>query len=92
MQIVIAHSDLDYIEKVKDFFVTLDIESIEVFLNGFEALTFILEQRPKIAFIEENLPGLNANDIRNVLISKRVDTDLKILQLDSYLDSLTNLE
>lgn len=87
MQIIIAHSDKVYVKRLKLFFYNLNIANIQVFSNGFETLTYIIENRPQTILIEENLPGLNAGDITEILIIKRIKTKLIILQVESLLDA-----
>lgn len=86
MQIVIAHSDEMYVERLKSFFYHLDVIHIQVFENGFDLLTHIIERKPKMVLIEENLPGLSANDIKEAIFYKRIKTKLITLHLELLFD------
>lgn len=80
MKIVLAHSDKNYTDKLKIFFLNKGINNIHIFSDGFAALTHIIQNRSHIVIIEENLPGLNATDIKKALIYKHIKPEIIILQ------------
>jgi len=90
VQIVIAHSDEKYVERLKSFFYHLDVIHIQVFDNGFDVLTHIIEKKPKMVLIEENLPGLSANDIKEAIFYKRIKTKLITLHFELLFDPETH--
>lgn len=80
MKIVLAHSNQNYIDNLKVFFSNKGITNIHAFSDGFTALTHIIQNRSHIVIIEENLPGLNAMDIKNALVFKHLKPEIIILK------------
>ncbi|WP_298514060.1 hypothetical protein [uncultured Kordia sp.] len=80
MKIVLAHSDINYMKKLKIFFLNKGVTDIHAFSNGFNALSHIIKSRSNIVIIEETLPGLNATDIQNALVFKHLKPEIIILK------------
>ncbi|CAM1344883.1 hypothetical protein [Tenacibaculum amylolyticum] len=72
MQIVISHSNHTYVREIKELLIKQGAESIQVFNNGFKTLQYIIENYSKLILIEEELPGLNAKDIKKALLFKGI--------------------
>ncbi|MEM6720846.1 MAG: hypothetical protein AAF611_16060 [Bacteroidota bacterium] len=79
MKIVLAHSDESYTRHLKLYFLGKGVTDIHVFSNGFPALKHIIQNRSNIVIIEENLPGLNAEDIKSALIFKHIKPEIIII-------------
>ncbi|MEM6722376.1 MAG: hypothetical protein AAF611_23825 [Bacteroidota bacterium] len=76
MKIVLAHSDTTYTRHLKIFFLEKGVTDIHIFSNGFPTLKHIIQHRSNIVIIEENLPGLNAEDIKSALIFKHIKPEI----------------
>ncbi|MCL6294521.1 hypothetical protein [Jejuia spongiicola] len=79
MQIVLAHSDKEYVEQLKIFFFKNGFTDIHIFYDGFEVLRHIIKNRNQLVIVEEELPGLNAADIKTALVFKRIRSKFLIL-------------
>ncbi len=80
MKIVLAHSDRNYTNTLKIFFLNKGVTNIHVFSDGFNALTHIIKNRSHIVIIEETLPGLNAADIKKALVFKHIKPEIVIVK------------
>ncbi|MEO1033425.1 MAG: hypothetical protein AAFX55_18700 [Bacteroidota bacterium] len=72
MQVVLAHSNERSRNTLNTLLLQNDVRRIAVFKNGFETLAYVIQNKPKILIIEENLPGLNAKDIETALRFKGI--------------------
>lgn len=79
MRILLAHSNKEYVEQLKTSFLKNNFTDIHIAFNGFEALTYIIQNHNQLVIVEEKLPGLNAKDIINALVFKRIKSKLVIL-------------
>ncbi|MEP1486868.1 MAG: hypothetical protein ABJL44_18015 [Algibacter sp.] len=79
MQIVLAHSNKEYVEQFKLFFFKNGFTNIHVFYDGFEALSHIIRNRSQLVILEEELPGLNAADMKMALTFKGIKSKFVIL-------------
>ncbi len=80
MKIVLAHSDKKYTTHLKLYFLEKGVTDIHIFPDGFHTLKHIIQHRSNIVIIEENLPGLNAEDIKNALIFKHIKPEIIIIK------------
>ncbi len=55
-----------------------------MFNEGFDALAHIIKNHSKLIIIEENLPNLNASDIKKALIFKGIKSRLVIIKDKSF--------
>lgn len=78
MQIVLAHSNKNYVKDLESFFINEGIFDIYIFHEGFAALTHIIKNRSNIIIIEEELPGLNVKDIKKAFLYKHIKPVLMI--------------
>ncbi|EDP71746.1 hypothetical protein FBALC1_04642 [Flavobacteriales bacterium ALC-1] len=80
LQIIIAHRDKHYTSKLKKGLFEKGFKDIHTFNNGFAVLAHIVTYHSKLIIIEENLPDLNANDIKRAMIFKGIKSKLVIIK------------
>lgn len=80
MQVIIAHSNKHYIDKLKKKFFEKGVNDVYTFNDGFGALAHIIKNHSKLIIIEENLPHLNASDIKKALIFKGIKSKFLIVK------------
>ncbi|WP_299114091.1 hypothetical protein [uncultured Winogradskyella sp.] len=80
MQILLAHSDKKYANKLKKELLNKNFKDIHEFDDGFAALSYIIQNYCEFIIIEENLPNLNATDIQRALLFKGIKTKFLIVK------------
>ncbi len=80
MQIVLAHSNKKYTNKLKNGILKKHLKNVQVFDDGFKALAYIIQNYSELIIVEEDLPNLSAEDIQNALIFKGIKSKLLILK------------
>lgn len=88
MQIVISHSNHTYVREIKEFFIRQGVKSIQVFNNGFKTLQYIIENDSKLILIEEELSGLNAEDIKKALLFKGIKSMVITIKSEKEIHNL----
>lgn len=83
-QLLIAHQNQVCIKKILQLINSHEGNEYACAYNGFDALEYCINHRPKLIFVEEDLPGLNAYDIQKALRIKRIKSKLIILKPENF--------
>jgi two-component system OmpR family response regulator len=88
--VLIIDDDINYAQSLKNA-ITIEIPGVEVITtdDGYEGLLLIGEIKPQLVVLDIKMPKVDGFQVLELLRSRKIEHDMKILVVSGYLDAKT---